>query len=621
MEQLFSLDSLFKRCSAKDMATKSTSFLVVLICLALYLPVGGRAQNLLQGNAGDPDRIETEFVNPAVNAIMGERFVSGLRVYHIGILDNSFGLKTGFFSYHFPWNYRGLVVNGQFFNSSLYRQSNFGLQYARGYGGFCVGGSLNLFSKFYVTDRFNLEDKFDPVFENGTTKLGISLGAGILAFPLPFLTLGLSVEHLNQPNISLINDDVWQPMAFHLGIKYNVGRLRPSVGLGNIQWGRFEDQGIDQSIRDASLDFEIESPLSDWGIVRLGYNQLRYKLEGQFHVTGGLSINCSYDIPATEVRTSSIGTPQLTIIYDFDRLHGLPEKSPLILLSPKKQRATVVPSHQHQQFFYTFSPSDRLHIFERNIVRRIDSNISAQDLSRLSPEGLGTLSSIETHQRYNFKTEPLKVKDPLLELEGTYTAEYHTSISEMTSSLKEKPQVKASIIAFPGTEHRANSILNFVTGEQHMLPHQVKAYVPVRYDSLTPEQVDLILHLPSSECQITTKPDSLKLSLLSIHMDDYRKDWSLVILDDNDRLVHRIDGQGLPLTHISWDWKLEDGSLIKPGYYSYHLCWFDETGNLHKSKRQFLTVQKTKKVLNIEITRRKKEIKRNVYRYDLILSP
>ncbi|MDZ7342444.1 MAG: OmpA family protein, partial [candidate division KSB1 bacterium] len=188
--------------------------LLIFQVALLWLLVIARAQEI-SSNVANFDDPRVIFNSPAAVAFQAQvQMIAGYELYYAGL--GADGLQNGFAGVALPHHSLGTVgLAGQYFSSGLYRRSQIQLGY--GYrlisGRLSLGTNVGLISIAYDEGKFHLLDANDPVFQNGTSKNSLDVGAGVLAQLTDGLYWGFNLQHLNRPNISLVADDVRMPIT------------------------------------------------------------------------------------------------------------------------------------------------------------------------------------------------------------------------------------------------------------------------------------------------------------------------------------------------------------------------------------------------------------------------
>ena len=200
------------------------------ILLLIFIAPAACWSQTVKGNVANINDPKTVFVSAAATAFYNSmQIVSGYELYYTGL-----NLQNGFAAFSYPHHRFGAFsFSGQYFLSDIYRAGNYHLGYGRALldRRLSVGLELGLISFSFNTDNFQLDDWDDPVFRNGASRTKADLGVSVLANPIDPLYLGMSFKHLNQPNISLVGDNIRMPIKFQAGVMLRSAILNPSIDL------------------------------------------------------------------------------------------------------------------------------------------------------------------------------------------------------------------------------------------------------------------------------------------------------------------------------------------------------------------------------------------------------
>ena len=201
-------------------------FLHIIFLLFLFHGHLHAQYNLVPANPANIFDAKSSFVNPAMLSFQRSQLLLGMKVFHLGFVESdAFVFRNNYISATTPYIFSDNVVfgiTGQYFGIPLYNQSQVSfLVSSRVLRKFAVGLKYNILNHSFNKNQFDQIDSYDPVFSNGTTKVSHSFGMGMLAFPVPGLCIGFSLDHINRPDISLIGDGIHQPYVFDFGIRYS----------------------------------------------------------------------------------------------------------------------------------------------------------------------------------------------------------------------------------------------------------------------------------------------------------------------------------------------------------------------------------------------------------------
>lgn len=205
---------------------------IITIYMILLIPTFSLSQGI-KGNVANFDDPRIMFLSSAAIAFQSyPQTVAGYELYYLGL--GGHGLQNGFAGFSYPHPTLGAFsLSGQYFSSDIYRNGN--LSFSYGLVLFkrrvSLGVDLGMIFFSFNQDNFKLVDLNDPVFAQGTSKSAFDFGMNMLVNPVDPLFIGFAVKHLNQPNISLIGDEVHQPIGYYGGIMFRNSVISPFLNL------------------------------------------------------------------------------------------------------------------------------------------------------------------------------------------------------------------------------------------------------------------------------------------------------------------------------------------------------------------------------------------------------
>lgn len=171
----------------------------------------------VRGQAANPDDPRALFISPATAGLApAAQVITGYEMYYSGL-----GLHSGFAAVSVPNQTLGnFSLTGQYFASNIYRAGNYTIGYSRSLVDqrLSFGLELGVNSISFNSENFQLEDLNDPVFRHGVSKSIFDMGVSLAAHPVEPVFFGMSLKHLNRPNISLIGDNIRMPLKFQAGL-------------------------------------------------------------------------------------------------------------------------------------------------------------------------------------------------------------------------------------------------------------------------------------------------------------------------------------------------------------------------------------------------------------------
>ena len=263
--------------------------LILLILFSLLYFYNTNAQSLFTLNSSYYNSPEITFHNPAPLAIIGKPNANvGIQILHAGFSEDN--LRNNYLSYVQPIGSKtAFGLRGQFFTSNIFQRGNFSLLFSQKiYKDILAFGlNANFLTLGYDSDKFELFDFNDPIIENGTSQNTFSLGAGIFLQPVSKLCFGFSIDHLNEPDISINQSGVLKDKVINMGVSYSKFSLIPQV------------------------DFQIEGEvlLSQYGIRKSFFNNNLNIFAGysQFNSSSGSNI-----FTQAEFKIGDLG-----VVYNF----------------------------------------------------------------------------------------------------------------------------------------------------------------------------------------------------------------------------------------------------------------------------------------------------------------
>jgi len=187
------------------------------------------------------------------------------------------------------------------------------------------GINVNFHHYSYDRSNFQLIDP-DPLLEKGTTTTAIGAGLGIIYSPITDLCLGISLDNLNQPDISLEGNKARKPLAVNLGICYRFFNLVPEFDIKHFRTSQRTETyyvfGLRQLLLQNSANLFAQ------------YQQDCFSV-GAVYSFKNFRLDYNYAYPLNELQEISDGSHQFTLSYNFDGYSGYPSTPEISLLSPE----------------------------------------------------------------------------------------------------------------------------------------------------------------------------------------------------------------------------------------------------------------------------------------------
>lgn len=588
-------------------ALRSLAFASTFLLLAAAWS-DSQAQNLIEANPAEYSDYRSSFVNPAVLSFQKNHVAIGGKVFHTGFVDErGSAFRQGYVSLALPFGigkYTGVGLQAQYFNSPLYSQSNISLLLARRFNNnYAFGLRVNLFSKSFNQNEFDLVDPNDPVFRNGATKWAGTLGAGVSMFPLPFLSLGLGVDHINRANISLTNDAVYQPFAGYVGAMAHWGAVRVSVSF------IYED-GIWRSKTG------FGAALSTKGFAMLGFDETALHAEVQYRVAGALSLNYNYEYTLFDNVGVGQGSHAITLIRSLDR----PRKLPHFIL-PDEFRAEFSPpdpSLNPDARFYVYSIIDKVEIVEKNITRKISPEITRQQLAQLTLTELEMLPTSEDIKDFEVKNRPVDLGLIPLTIDALLSEGYRKFVQKISTEGGHK---KVRVITPKEGYLRAAGLRKLFhqgsinTEDVVFIERVYKTY----RDSVMANQKLGDRPVEPHQTIRTISSEFTVIQITPIENVGAPESWRLIFKNTSNYELYAVSGEGMPPVEIRWDWRDRAGNVVGPGAYSYQLEWVDADGEKNITSKKLIIMQNVTRNITIEVTNHQKEMGVNADEIDIIL--
>ena len=216
------------------------------LCEASYLDIGlgPRAQGMGNAFTGLADDALAMYYNPAGVGQLFEKEVGFSYAALYPGLDYPTGktnLGDMFIGYVHPLPDKiGGTIGGMWLNrqaSNIYSENSFIVSYGRKLReGIYVGANFKILQLAYSPTLWTYDENLggilweeggtsDPVFDKGTSVVGVGLDLGVLFDIDEKLRIGFCLKDFNQPNMGL-KDPSPVPMSIKVGAKYELGEFR-----------------------------------------------------------------------------------------------------------------------------------------------------------------------------------------------------------------------------------------------------------------------------------------------------------------------------------------------------------------------------------------------------------
>jgi hypothetical protein len=570
------------------------TFLVLVIICPIF---PGSAQNLLQPHPLDVRSGQAHLLNPSIISYQPGMVQAGMRVFHLGFLEGSAAqFRLNYVSLVLPrWLPEELAfaVHAQSLNMPIYSQSYVSFAASRRFKNFFSAGlKAGLLSKSYDRDEFNLVDPDDPVFKNQKGFTRLDLGAGVTFWPLPSVSISLSRDHLNQPNVALGQAKFNLKGESQLALRYH---------FGNIQTA-FITQRDGQSLRAGGF-FQYDDPA--WGFLRLGIDKIAVNLESRLQLYGPVSLNYAINYPTADLRGETSGSHEFSLVFELDRLSPLPKmETP----PPFRYTFTAPPAFSPPApRAYLRAENEVLEITARRLQRIIEPDVPTHALAALSAYDLGVFDSSFVSKNFSFNITPIADADTSVKLLGLYSNDYRYSLRQLSENLGKAPEATATIVTNPLAQSRALGLRNYLSENTAFGSNKIQIGVPNfanRLDSLrASRRAGNRLIVPREEV-LALNPQAAIFHIATANFSAPPQRWQLTVETETGVTVWKMEGTGWIPQQLVWNWRDNAGRVVAPGYYRYAMSWQTANGALYSSPAGRFYVKKFQRTITIRVSRK-----------------
>ncbi len=552
------------------------------------------------------------FANPALISFQPAHFSMGLKTYHMGFFDDSnFNYRQGYVNVSIPrirGHRFGTGFHLQYFDSPIFSRSQFGgsasVQVLRRIS---VGVNASLHYVGYNMDNFEGFDFGDPLFQSGSSKYSLNTAAGIYARPMRDFEVALGARNINEPDLSVAGSGVTEPMELYGAVSYNTGFFK----------GTFE---LIESSYGLQNRTHIEVYSTQGYFLRTGVNMNFDSgyLEAQARLFDGFSVNYQYELPINELAGNTRGSHMFSLVYEFNRVPPLPDKSDIRNFYPDVRRARTAPVITPAILLN--SETEHLRYYETNLTRKIDeSTVTEEDLFSLSMYDIASL-----HEELISKV-PYEAKAPVeaplpetVQLMGTVTDQYVATMDFLRSYLSESKIDEINVMIDRGNEIRGAGFRNELRGADELPVIISNILLANELDSALYESpVDPEVFFQDQQIVRLYPEYAIIRPFFTSPVDVTR--WSLLVYNQEGQLVSEMERSGSVPEIIAWDWRDENGDIIQPGLYRYNLKWTSANGRETESRFRNLYVQRIERNIVIHISKDIEKIHPDPDRIDVIL--
>jgi len=565
---------------------------IVIILAAGLFSQPGVSQNLIRTNPADLTDPQALFINPAILPYQNLSFNMGMKIYHVGFLsDNSTGLKYSYNSNSFPnvlLNGIGIGLNLQSFNTPYLNNAGIGL--ALGYSispVFSVGVSAHGSNLSYDPSKFDLIDFGDPVFSNGTGRWNVSFGAGFLIRPMEKLTVGLSANNINRPDLSLMKDGARLPFELDFGLKYYLGRIFSASVFSHYQDGQLTPGIV------------FEANVSSRALVKSGLVDKGWMFEGHLNLVNGFGINYRLDYPFWEANKVSYGSHQLGVTWNMkfnpdytfnidcsvDTIRLIKEYTKIRIEKNVYQDKIFSMLDYYDLQFSQETRTDQDTLLESTGMALDDISASYNDQLEAYAENFRVISDY-----LNRTNQKLKID---IYAQDAISGERAAAIKKF---LVDSMGFDAKDVRF----HRESNGVNREKVWQQTKKDSILNLIESSTDLLTNSQY-IEITSPPIECMV---PDTIHFYITNARIRRVSQ-WRILITNIFREPIHEIPGvQNIPDV-VSWDGFKDDGTLVDVGNYYYQFQYSIGGGNRwipKRPKRHRLVFIRVNRAKTIEIT-------------------
>ncbi|HHS12137.1 MAG TPA: type IX secretion system membrane protein PorP/SprF [bacterium] len=272
----------------------------------LLFAAAGSAQAQWPDQAGSSDETHRLglFVNPALVLSSGPQVISGMKVYHLGFLDQEFGLRNQFLAGSMTWTDWGGALTLSHLSTPMHTMTRGGLSLAWRSSRVTAGVFAGFVSRSFREANLDLVDPEDPLLQNGFSRTGLSIGAGLLCRPGALWRLGASVGDVNRPNLSFSPKPLRERRLVNVEISYSPSVYRLALG-----WTWEEGRGYPRV--GASAD------VLSAGTVSLGVDYGGFHADWEMSLSRQTRFRYTWQIPISSMAAQSYGSHQIMLSFDL----------------------------------------------------------------------------------------------------------------------------------------------------------------------------------------------------------------------------------------------------------------------------------------------------------------
>ncbi len=275
-----------------------------LIIGTIVINFSAIAQVQLAPAAARVDDPRSFIVNPSVTAWQATPLlVAGYQLLHTGIPNYHFGNGYIGGAYRFSHDI-GLGLSVQSFSGHLLQRQCLDISLGYWFSALKLAAGINfgMIHQGYDRSAFMLDDINDPLLAGSMATTHFNLGFGLIAQPIRSTYVSLSLNHLNQPDISLTETDWKLPIASTFSVACRFGQFQPFFSLETEDNETYYYIGAEQGF------------LSDQVRLRLQYSPQMLAVASGYQFNN-IHIEYSFHHALTELNAITSGSHQLMVGY------------------------------------------------------------------------------------------------------------------------------------------------------------------------------------------------------------------------------------------------------------------------------------------------------------------
>ena len=555
------------------------------------------AQNLLDPHPLDIRSGQAHLLNPSIASYQYSMLQVGMRFFHLGFIDGDAArFRLNYISLILPrWLPANLAFAGhaQSISMPIYSQSYVSVAVSRRFHRqVSVGLKGGLLSKSYDQSEFNLVDPDDPLFRDHRRFTRFDLGAGVTFWPSPFVSVALSRDHWNRPNVALSQPAFQLQPENHIAVAFHFGSLSTAFVTQKREQGLFVGGFVEMS------DPEL-------GFARLNVDELAVQLEGRIRVRGPLNLNYAFSYPTGDLRGETSGSHEFALVFEFDRLTRLPrlDKSPEFRY---EFQASSYPEPS-QARAHVRADVETLEIINQRLQRTVAADVPLHALSAIPSYDLGVLDSSFAAPKLPLYLSPIISADTTAALAGSYSNQYWHSLRQLTATMNQVSVSEAAIVASPFARPRAVSLRNYLLQNTPLGLANLQVGEP-RFAS---RMDSLLFYRPSSnriiiptEEMLVLNPSGAIFHIATANFSAPPVRWQLTVEREDGSTIWKMEGRARIPNQLVWNWRDGNDELVTPGYYRYFFSWYAADGTMHSSPARKFYVKRLQRTINIHVARK-----------------